>query len=75
MKRLGITGVAVGVLSLLACELPLVLALVGLGGLSSAASAFFLPPVAEMIGIVIGVLGLFLILGALIYRVCFKVRQ
>ena len=74
VKRLGTTGIAIGALSVLACELPIVLALVGLGGLSSAASVFSLPPMIEMIGITLGLLGLLLMVGFLTYRVISKVR-
>lgn len=74
VKRLGTTGIAIGALSVLACELPIVLALVGLGGLSSAASAFSLPPIIEMIGITLGLLSFLLIVGLLIYRGVSKVR-
>jgi len=75
VKRFGTTGIAIGVLSVLACELPIVLAVVGLGGLSSAASVFSLPPMIEMIGITLGLLGFLLIVGLLTYRVVFKVRS
>ena len=74
VKRLGTTGIAIGALSVLACELPIVLALVGLGGLSSAASVFALPPMIEMIGIALGLLGLLLMVGFLTYRVISRVR-
>lgn len=75
VKRLGTTGIAIGVMSILACEIPFVLALVGLGGLSSAASIFSLPPMVEMIGITLGVLGLFLVVGLLVYRVVSKAKS
>ena len=74
VKRLGSTGIVIGALSVLACELPIVLALVGLGGLSSVASVFSLPPMIEMIGITLGRLGLLLMAGFLTYRVISKVR-
>jgi hypothetical protein len=74
VKRLGSTGIVIGTLSVLACELPIVLALVGLGGLSSAALVFSLPPMIEMIGITLGLLGLLLMVGFLTYRVISKVR-
>lgn len=75
MKRLGTTGIAIGGLSILACELPIVLALVGLGGLSSTASIFSLPPMVEMIGITLGLLGLLLVVGLLVYRVISKAKS
>jgi len=75
VKRLGMTGIAIGVLSILACELPIVLALVGLGGLSSAASIFSLPPMVEMMGITLGLLGLLFVACLLFYRVVSKVQS
>ena len=67
-KRLGATGIAIGVLSILACELPIVLALVGLGGFGAAASEFSLPPMVEVIGLTLGILGFLLIIGVYIHR-------
>ena len=75
MKRVGKTGIAIGLLSILACELPIVLALVGLGGLSSAASILSLPPMVEMIGITVGLLGLLLVIGLGIYRFVSKAKS
>jgi len=40
LKRGGVTGIVIGVSVLLLCEIPLVLALVGLGGLATGALAF-----------------------------------
>lgn len=74
VKRVGATGIAIGVLSIVTCELPTVLAVLGLGGLSSVASVFSLPPMIEIIGITLGLLGLSLLVGLLIYRMVFKVR-
>jgi hypothetical protein len=75
VKLLGTTGIAIGVLSILACELPIVFALVGLGGLSSAASIFSLPPLVELIGITLGLLGLLLVVGLFIYRAISKAKS
>ena len=75
LRNLGATGIAIGTLSILACELPLMLALLGLGGLSSAASIFALPPTVEMIGITTGLLGLLLLAGLLVYRVVARARS
>lgn len=36
LKRVRISGILLGVLALLACELPIILAVVGMGGLSAA---------------------------------------
>ncbi|MFT6045406.1 MAG: hypothetical protein ACI9WC_001106 [Arenicella sp.] len=75
VKRLGTSSIAIGVFSILACELPIVLALVGLGGLSSAASVFTMPPLIEVTGITIGVFGLLLVIALLIYRVVSRVQS
>lgn len=57
VRRTGVAGIAFGLMALLACELPFILALVGLGGLSAAAAAFRPPAVVEVVGIVIGGIG------------------
>ena len=73
-RRAGITGVVVGVLSILACELPIILAVIGLGGLSTASKWLSPPPMVEMIGVVIGLVGLLMLIGLLGYRVLKKQR-
>lgn len=75
VRGLGKSGIAIGVLSILACELPILLAIVGLGGLSSAASIFSLPPMVEMIGVTVGVLGLLLVLGLFAHRLIAKAKS
>ena len=67
-KRLGTTGLAIGLLSILACELPILLALLGFTGLSAVASTYTLPPAVEMVGITLGGIGLALLLGVVGYR-------
>ena len=74
MKRIGQTGIAVGVLAVVACELPLLLAVAGLAGFGSGLSVFSLPPVIEMIGITIGFGGIMIIAGLLIRRAICKVK-
>jgi len=68
VNRIGATGIVIGTLTVLACELPIVLALVGLGGLSTAAASYSLPSTFEIIGITIGILGLLLVVGLTAYR-------
>ncbi len=64
----GITGVFVGALSIIACELPLILALVGLGGLGSTATTWSIDPRLEMAGIGVGIGSLVCMLLIMIYR-------
>ncbi|MFT7472839.1 MAG: hypothetical protein ACI8XU_002743 [Kiritimatiellia bacterium] len=74
VRRIGTTGIWIGILSVLACELPIALTVVGLGGLSSAASLLSLPPMIEMVGVVIGLSGLLLIAGIFTYRFVSRVK-
>ncbi len=57
LKRGGMTGIAIGVLALLACELPIIFAVIGLGGLSASALTFRPPPIVELIAIILFILG------------------
>lgn len=75
VKRFGTTAFAVGILSVLVCELPILLTLAGLGGLSSAVSTISLPPMVELVGIVVGLLGLSIVVGLVIYRTISKVES
>ncbi len=68
IRRAGVTGVLIGVLSIVACELPIILALVGLGGFSAASRWLSPPPIVEMIGVAIGLVGILMLLGLLGYR-------
>ncbi len=65
VRRVGVTGVILGVVTVVACELPLLLALIGLGGLGSVAAGFTPSPMVEMIGIGLGLLGLLVLIGLL----------
>jgi chromate transport protein ChrA len=68
LKRSGLAGTAIGLVALLACKLPVVLAMVGLGGLGAGAMAFRPPPVVEAIAIVMAVVGTGLLLTAYLRR-------
>ena len=57
LKRGGVAGIAIGILALLACELPIILAFVGLGGLSAGVMAFRPPEIVEIAAMVIFVIG------------------
>ena len=61
LARSGVTGVVLGVGALLACELPLILAFVGLGSLGAAAGAFRPPLWAEAIAVVAMGIGLLML--------------
>ena len=58
IKRSSISGIAIGIMALLACEIPFVLAFIGLGGLSASAYAFRPGPLVEMIAIGLVVTGI-----------------
>ena len=55
LKRSGISGLVVGTLAILACELPLIIIALGLGGVTgfSALANFDAPPALEIGGFVI----------------------
>ncbi len=57
IKRTGWSGVIMGGLAILACELPILLAALGLGGLSAGAMALKPPQVVETIAIITAMLG------------------
>ncbi len=67
LKRGGVTGIALGVLAIVACELPIILALIGLGGLSSGASAFLPGQMVELAAIAVFVVG-----AGVLIALCFK---
>ena len=54
LRNAGLTGITLGILALIACELPLILVLFGLSGLGAGAWAFELPPLVENVGFVAG---------------------
>ena len=57
MRRAGLIGIALGGLAVLACELPLILAAIGLGGLSAIATKLQPPLAVEIAAIGFLVLG------------------
>lgn len=59
IRRASWTGIAAGVLAILVCELPIILAALGFAGLSAGARNLRLPALAEIIAIAIGLLGVF----------------
>ena len=65
IRKLGVGGVALAVLALVACELPLVLVAVGLVG---AANVLRLPAGVEAAALVAGVVGVVLIAGSIFMR-------
>lgn len=62
LKRTGLAGIAIGAIALLACEVPIILAVLGLGGLSASAAFFRPPAMVELGAIVIAVVGTFLLM-------------
>lgn len=68
LRRTGIASVAAGVLALLACEIPIILAVLGLGGLSAGAAALRPPPMVELAAIVVMVAGTLLLAVVLARR-------
>lgn len=63
LRRVGVTGVVLGMVALITCELPIILAVVGLSGLSAGATAFALPPMVEKAGFALGVIGAVLLIS------------
>ena len=61
LKRGGLSGIVIGVLALVACELPIILAFAGLGGLSAGATALRPPPFVELIASALFVIGVFVL--------------
>lgn len=62
LKRTGLASLALGALALLACELPLVLAVVGLGSLSAAAKTLEPTQSIELMALVLVCFGSILLL-------------
>lgn len=63
LHRAGIAGIVLGAAVLIACGLPVVLALIGLWGLGAGASAFQPNAQAEIVGIVLAVIGVGLLIA------------
>lgn len=61
LKRTGMAGIAASVLALLVCEVPIILAVLGLGGLSAGAAVLRPPPMVELGAIVAMVVGTLLL--------------
>ena len=68
LRRTGIAGIALGIMAILACELPVILALIGVGGLSAAALAFRPPFLVEVAGIPLAVMGAGLLIVFAVWR-------
>lgn len=62
LRRTGVLGIALGALALIACELPVILAVVGLGGLSAGAMAMRPSAAVEVAGIVLATIGVALLI-------------
>ena len=62
-------GVFVLFLCILACKLPLLIALVGFGGLSTVGLLGSLPPALTQLSLIVGIVGLMLVLAYIIYLV------
>jgi len=61
IEKTSITGIVIGIGTLIACELPILLVALGFGSLATAASALKPPPWAEALAIVL-VVAAFLVL-------------
>ena len=72
LRRTGFVGISLGVMAILACELPVILALVGLGGLSSAALTFRPPVLVEIVAILLAVMGAGLLIVLAVWRLRFR---
>ena len=70
LRRSGVAGVALGLLALVACELPFILTFIGLGSLGAAALPWKPPVYVELAGIIIGVAGLMLFFTSAARRQC-----
>jgi acetyl-CoA carboxylase alpha subunit len=66
LKRTGLSSVALGAIALLACELPIILAAIGFGGLSAGAMALRPSESVEILAItLVSIGGLLLLLHLL----------
>ncbi len=68
LKRTGTVGIAIGALAILVCELPIILAVLGLDGLSASAMALR-RPIIEIVAIIIAIVGAVLLLFVLVWRI------
>ena len=65
--RTGIVGMAIGGLAILVCELPMILAVLGLGGFAGAMALRW--PIIEIVAIIIAIVGAGLLLFVLVRRI------
>jgi len=75
LRRTSIAGVLFGLTMLLLCELPIVLAVIGLGGLSAAAATVRPPFMLEMAGVLVGAIGAMVLIGFVVRRVWLSRRR
>ena len=68
LRRTGIAGLILGALAIIACELPLLVALIGVGGLSASLAAFKPTAEVETAGIVAGATAAMLLLATALRR-------
>ena len=68
LKRTGTVGTAICVLTIRVCELPIILVVLGLGGLSAGATALR-RPIIEIVAIIIAIVGAILLLFVLVLRI------
>jgi len=74
MRRTSITGIALGLAALIACELPILLALIGLGSLGAAASILQPPFWIEVASAIVILLGILVLVGLAIRHRRFGAR-
>ena len=68
LKRTGTVGITIGALAILVCELPIILAVLGLGGLRAGAMALRWP-IIEIVAIIIAIVGAVLLLFVFVRRI------
>ncbi len=74
-KRLGFSGAVIALFALLLCELPILLALLGMVGLSSAFSDLALSRTIALVSTVVGIILFLSLVCALAYRITRKERS
>lgn len=57
LRRAGSTGIVIGAVAVVACELPIILAAIGLARLGAGAAWLRPPPVVEMIALALAAFG------------------
>ena len=68
LRRTGIAGLILSALAIIACELPLLVALIGVGGSSASLAAFKPTAAVETAGIVAGAAAAMLLLATALRR-------